>query len=598
MEFRILGPLEVREGNRLLPLGGAKQRALLALLLLHANEVVSKDRLIDELWGERPPETVATMLQVYVSRLRKVLEPKPARRQSGQVLVTRANGYEIRLAPDDLDAWRFERLAGEAKDQLVEKDAARASATLRDALALWRGPALADFAYETFARAAIARLAELRVTALEDRIDADLTLGRHFELVGELQELITKQPSRERLRGQLMVALYRSGRQGEALEVFQQTRRVLIDELGIEPSPSLQQLERAILNQDPTLEFSEVAPVEHGDTMPIATGVEERKVVTVLVAGVVDSTGLAGSRDPERARAFLERFREAMTDEIEVGGGTVETVLGEAVMAAFGAPTAREDHAERALHTALAMQRRLAALCGDEAGLRIGVDSGEAVVSTLPGSSSLVTGQAVNVASRLEHGAKPGEILVGERTAETVRGAFEFGAQATLDGEGSGEDLACRRLLRALSLTRPRGVGALRQVFVGRESELELLRATYERTVRSGESHLVTIVGDAGVGKSRLARELWQWLGSASSDPFRRAGRCLPYGRGITYWPLGEVLKEQLGLLESDPPATVRRRLGTRPILGLTLGLDVDEELHPCPRANASTKPGSSCSKS
>jgi DNA-binding SARP family transcriptional activator len=242
MEFRVLGPLEIVEQGNPLPLGGARQRALLALLLTRANEVVSTDRLIDELWGDRTPKRAANALQYHVSQLRKLLGEADA-------IVTKEPGYMIRVGPDELDLLRFERLVQEGQRSSPEA----AARLLRNALALWRGPALADVSDETFARAEIVRLEELRLVALEGRIDADLALGRDTELVAELEALIREHPLRERLRAQLMLALYRSGRQAEALEVYRQTRRHLVDELGIDPSPALQQLEQAILHQDPEL---------------------------------------------------------------------------------------------------------------------------------------------------------------------------------------------------------------------------------------------------------------------------------------------------------------------------------------------------------
>jgi class 3 adenylate cyclase len=295
----------------------------------------------------------------------------------------------------------------------------------------------------------------------------------------------------------------------------------------------------------------------------------------------VGSTELGGSQDPERMRALLDRFYEAMAAEIEGAGGTVEKFAGDAVMAAFGAPRAHEDHAERALHAALSMQRRLDELFGETLVLRIGVNTGEVVVGRAREGSSFVTGDAVNVAARLEQAAAPGQILAGERTVAAVRGAFEFAEPATVEAKGKPEGVACRRLLRALSLMRPRGVSGLRRAFVGREAELARLQAAYGRVVERGSPHLVTISGEAGVGKTRLVREFWEQLASESPEPLRRTGRCLSYGQGITYWPLGEILKEHFGILETDPPDDVRLRLGEHGILGLTLGLDVAGDLHP-----------------
>jgi class 3 adenylate cyclase len=307
----------------------------------------------------------------------------------------------------------------------------------------------------------------------------------------------------------------------------------------------------------------------------------ERKFATVVFADLVGSTELGGSQDPERTRALLERFYDVMSGEIDTAGGTVEKFVGDAVMAVFGAPASVEDHAERALHAALAMQRRLRELFAERLALRIGVNSGEVVVGKPREGSSFVTGDPVNIAARLEQAAEPGEILVGERTVTIVRGAFEFAEPQTIEAKGKPEGVQCRRLLRALSLMRPRGVGGLRRAFVGRDEELSLLERIYGEIEEQREPQLVTILGDAGVGKTRLLREFWDRLGGRSPEPVRRTGRCLSYGQGITYWPLAEVLKEHLGILESDPPAVVAERLGSRPILGLTLGLDVAHGLHP-----------------
>jgi DNA-binding SARP family transcriptional activator/DNA-binding CsgD family transcriptional regulator len=241
MEFRVLGPLEARDSGRVMPLGAGKQRSLLGVLLLHANEAVSVDRLVDELWGERPPARATKLVQGYVSTLRKLL--------GADRLVTRRPGYLVRVEPSELDVVEFERLVTRARNEPPEGAARR----LREALALWRGPAFADVRLEGLALSEAERLNELRLTALLDRIDADLALGRHEELVGELEALIAEHPLRERLRGQLMLALYRAGRQAEALDVYRQTRTVLTEELGIEPSVELLSLERAILNQDPEL---------------------------------------------------------------------------------------------------------------------------------------------------------------------------------------------------------------------------------------------------------------------------------------------------------------------------------------------------------
>jgi DNA-binding SARP family transcriptional activator/ABC-type branched-subunit amino acid transport system substrate-binding protein len=246
MDFRLLGPLEVwRDGERV-PLGAPKQQAVLAVLLLHVGEVVSTDRLIDELWGERAPLTAVKSLQVYISGLRKAI--------GAELLQTRARGYVLEVEPDQVDLTRFERLLELGRELLGAGDARDAAATLRDALGLWRGQALGEFADEPFAQSEIVRLAELRVAALEERVEADLALGRHADLVSELEALSREHPLRERVQCHLMLALYRSGRQAEALAVSQHARTTLDDELGLEPGRMLQDLERSILRQDPELE--------------------------------------------------------------------------------------------------------------------------------------------------------------------------------------------------------------------------------------------------------------------------------------------------------------------------------------------------------
>ncbi len=254
MDFLILGPLGVHDGDRPVALGGARQRALLAMLLLNANTVVSTDRLVDELWAGESRADAGRALHVAISRLRKSLQPSRSAGDDEQLLITRPPGYELRLEPGQLDLHRFEAMVAEGRTALVAGDGARASATLTEALALWRGPPLADLAYENFCQPEIARLEELRLGAIEERVAADLARGLGAELVGDLQARVADQPLRERPRAQLMLALYRAGRQAEALEAYAEARRVLVEELGLEPSRELQELQRAVLGQDVTLD--------------------------------------------------------------------------------------------------------------------------------------------------------------------------------------------------------------------------------------------------------------------------------------------------------------------------------------------------------
>jgi DNA-binding SARP family transcriptional activator/ABC-type branched-subunit amino acid transport system substrate-binding protein/DNA-binding beta-propeller fold protein YncE len=307
MEFRILGPLEVAEHGSRLEIGRGKERSVLAILLLHANEVVSSERLIDELWGEAPPATAAKTVQVYVSRLRKALASDGSRGLPDGVLLTRGGGYALRVEPGQLDAECFQQGLAQAERSLAAGAPAEVSETLRRALALWRGPALADFAYEPFAELEIARLEELRLVAIEQRIDADLELGRHAAVVAELDTLVARHPLRERFWEQLMLGLYRSGRQTEALQAFRRARHVLVEDAGLEPGEPLRALERAILAHDPALAF------------PRSTGAAQTRA---------DDDASKALR-PRRSLlpAILTRYRLALL----VGGALV---LGVAILAA------------------------------------------------------------------------------------------------------------------------------------------------------------------------------------------------------------------------------------------------------------------------
>jgi DNA-binding SARP family transcriptional activator len=321
MEIHILGPLEASEDGRSLDLGPPKQRALLALLTLHRNEVVSTDRLIDELWAGQPPATAGKSVQVYVSQLRKML--------GAGAIESGAGGYKLRLAAD-VD--RFARLAEEGRDFLGQGETRRAANVLREALSLWRGPPLADVAYESFAQSEIARLEELRLAALEERLDADLGCGREAQLVPELKRLVSDHPLRERLRAQLMLALYRTGRQAEALDTFRDGRRALRDELGLEPGRELQKLEQAILQHDEALgSVSKPWPLRKArHTYAFAGAV----VVAAAAAAIAVGLTWGGSRlsvapqslavvDPATNKLVGDIQLHSLPSSVALGGGSV-----------------------------------------------------------------------------------------------------------------------------------------------------------------------------------------------------------------------------------------------------------------------------------
>jgi DNA-binding SARP family transcriptional activator len=477
VEIRLLGPLEVSHGGNVLALPRRQQRALLAALALRAGEVVATDRLVADLWGESAPASATGSLQNTVWALRKLL--------GRDVLVTQAPGYRLAVGADSVDANRFERLLESARKA---EPAARAE-LLREALALWRGPALADLDEEHFARLEAARLDELRVTALEERVDTELELGRHAALVGELETLVATHPLRERLRGQLMLALYRCGRQAEALEVYRAARLALADELGLDPSPDLQELERRVLRQDPSL-APPVTP--SADVAPVRA---ERRLVSVLVAVP------PAEDDPEALRQQLDELLGAARDTLARHGGELERFGPEGLVAVFGAEAPRDDDAIRA------------AAAADELGLRAGVATGEMV-------------------------AGAGAVFV--RAAELARGP---GVQ--LDGRTHALVHAVRRLDAPL---------------VGRREELAQLEAELAATREEGRCRVVTVLGEAGIGKTRLAREL---VLNTGAEVELLVARCLSYGEGATFLPLLSALRrvEPSAVLagESDGALVIER---------------------------------------
>ena len=412
MQVRILGPFQLEEGGRHITIGGVRQRAVLASLVLHANEVVPSGQLLVDLWGEDSPPSAANALQAAISRLRRVLPP-------GRLLTTDP-GYALRIFPEELDVRQFEQLLSEGRDALASGAASEAARTLRQALSLWRGPALADFRYEPFAQAEIARLEELRLACLEERIEADLALGSAGALIAQLRRLVSEYPVRERLRGQLMLALYRDSRQAEALEVYREFRSVLQEELGLDTSPLLRELEAAILRQDPVL-----SPAPTAAAAPLV-----RRPVTVLcvVLQVASSSGTA--LDPEAHEAVNEHSASGLTAVLERHGGKLAVSAGERLVGVFGVATVHEDDALRAARASLEARNALAA----EAGIllrqygvslacRFGLATGEALVGGLGPLG--FAGDAEAQAVMLAEAAEPGQILISRLTQELAAAAIE-----------------------------------------------------------------------------------------------------------------------------------------------------------------------------
>jgi DNA-binding SARP family transcriptional activator len=537
VEFRILGSMEVFDGDRRVDLPAGRARALLAFLVLHVGEVVSSERLIDELWGENPPPTAGTVVQGLVSRLRKVLEPGRGKGEPAVLLQTVGTGYRLAVDPDAVDANRFKRLLDEARRT---KGLVR-SGTLASALRLSRGQALADFTYEPFAQRAIHALEELRLGAIEDRIDADLALGRYGNLVAEIEELVAAHPFRERLRGQLMLALYRTGRQADALAAYQAAREALVEELGIDPGQALQDLEQAVLRHDRSLDPEGLGPeTDVLEPTPAAHWLpRERRTVTVLCADLAASG--EQSADPEALRRVVLRSLEVATAVLRHHGARVEEIIGDLLIGFFGIPVAHEDDAMRAIRAAVELRTAVAALNDDfppvpgiRFSARAGVETGELVVATGGSQHARATGQALTQAARLQQTAADGDVLVGPATQRLARGAAILKAV---------ESIEAWRVLDVVS-GPPAIARRLGAPMVGRAAELTRLRTAFASTARLRKAYRLTIIGEAGIGKSRLSRAFAESIGS---DVRIITGRCPAYGDGITFLPLREAVLDAAG---------------------------------------------------
>ena len=538
MQARILGPFQLEEGGRRIPVGGVRQRAVLVSLVLHANEVVPSEQLLMDIWGEDSPRSAANSLQAAISRLRRTL---PAGR-----LITRAPGYALRIFPEELDVSQFEQLVSEGREALTAGAADQAARTLRQALSLWQGPALADFRYEPFAQTDIVRFEELHLTCLEERIEADLAVGSAGVLVAELRRLVSEHPVRERLRGQLMLALYRDGRQTEALDVYREFRDVLRDELGLDPSPQLRELETAILRHDSV-----------GSPASTTGGPLARRPVTVVCVLLRVASGSDTALDPEAYEVVSEQSVAGLTAVLERYGGKLAISANERLIGMFGAASVHEDDALRAVRASLEARDVLSAgsaemlrRYGVSLECRFGVATGEALVG---GSVPLRSAGSVGVhAVTLAEAAEPGQILIGQQTQEL--------AAAAIDTETVGPG---RFVLRsAEAAARPLPV-RLDVPLVGRDEEVRQLEAACAAASQQQVTTLVTVLGEAGIGKTRLVYEIARRLGHEANV---LTGRCLPYGEGITFWPLREVIQQASG--GHDSPQEIKALLHGQPDAG------------------------------
>jgi DNA-binding SARP family transcriptional activator/ABC-type branched-subunit amino acid transport system substrate-binding protein/DNA-binding beta-propeller fold protein YncE len=471
MRYCILGPLEVQDGLRAVPLAQGRQRVLLAVLLLHANEAVSSDRLIDALWGESPPPSAVGSLHNLVSGLRQGVCDRD--------LVTQGRGYLLRVADGELDAQRFEALVERGRAALARGDADRAVALLREGLGLWRGRALADLAYEAALQADAARLEDRRLAALEERIDADLACGRHGDLVGELDALTAQHPLRERFRGQQMLALYRSGRQADALQVYRDARRHLLGELGIEPGPELRRLERAVLDQDPALGAGDALPPAPR-LRPSAVARARRQPVALIATGAVllVATGLvvlllAGGPGSEQSGltsvagdslAAIDPATNRVVAEVPIGATPTSVTAGAGAVWALNADDqtiARIDPRTKSVKVfgVGATPTDLAAGTGT---LWVGSGvAGAGDIGVVTSRLLRVDGDSQTVRARIElpaprlqgPTASPGQLAVGAGTVWALNGGGEL---ARVDPR-SGRVTATVRSLRAKSIAPDAG---------------------------------------------------------------------------------------------------------------------------------------------
>jgi DNA-binding SARP family transcriptional activator len=546
MQLRLLGPVEILDRTgRVVPVGGPKERAVLALLGIHANEVVSDDRIAHALWADNPPRTAAKTIQSYISRLRRALANAGATPDE-LAIETRAPGYLLRVRNGGRDVDEAEELVAQATTAVERGDHAWAAVTLTRAWRLWRGASLAEFADQPFASATAIRLEELRQHALEARIDAELATGRHAALIGELEGLCGDHPLRERLWSQRMLALYRSGRQAEALRVYQDLRRHLADELGIDPDPAVTALEQAIVQQAPSLDWLQGPTVAPTDSMALPTG-----VVTFLLTDIVESSALWEAHGRVMPSVLEEHDRLVVDTVTGSGGHTIKSKgEGDSTLSVFARAT-------DAMAAAISVQAAIDRVgWPDDITLRVRVAMHTGEANERDGD---YYGTTVNRAARLRSLADGGAIVLSAVTADLVRDHLPPGWQ--LVDQGRRELAGHHRAEDVVSLVRSDDVAAMRAAapdhtgplslplpagleptgpiaFVGRTAELDRLSSVLDEAF-TGVRQAVVIAGEPGIGKTRLASEV--------AALAHEQGAVVLFGRcdedlGVPYQPFAEAL--------------------------------------------------------
>jgi DNA-binding SARP family transcriptional activator/class 3 adenylate cyclase len=545
----VLGPLEVWAGGQQVAVAGPLPRRLLALLVTRPGRLLPVDALIDGLWGGDPPAAARATLQSHVARLRRSL--------GGSGLVAGGpGGYRVAVAAADVDAFAFMTAVKEGQQALSDGNPAVAAAGLSAGLGWWRGPAFVEFRGCAALDAEAARLEQLRLDAVEWRIEAELASADHVPPVGELEALVREHPTREGLWALLMRALYRTGRQADALEAYRRARRALVEELGVEPGRQLREVKRLVLAHDPSLDPPDRVPVKWAAVParePEPTAVPEPAVPArspeppaekepaaerrLVVVAMLELPG--GAADPEDTAARNRAFHDHVRDRIAAHGGVVCATTGGTSVAIFGAPVAHEDDPVRAINAARAV-------VGEWPGApapRAGLSAGEVVI-TGEVSAGVVSGLPLTEADRLRTLARPGDLVADEMVRHLIGAAAD--AQPVPGAEPP--------TWRLLGLPAPAAASAATR-FVGRGHDLAVLRAAFDKTAGERTPQLVTILGEPGIGKSRLVAELRRALETHGGEVVWRVGRCRPYGDGTSLSALSDIIKAHAGVSDTDTTA-------------------------------------------